>query len=431
MTGSWPADSEHTHETAGDQPRDQHGANDHAPAGGAGGPTDEPGTHGRTASTDDDPAAEGTAHEILPPLPAPWLARLTRMASDGAQRAGRSSRLRRVLGFVVPVALLAAAFVALGSQDDLNLRELVNKARTAPLPVVLTLLLSSVGTIVLTAWVHHLLILRHGRVGFWEMTGVTLSSMLLNYLPMRPGMIGRVGYHRLVNGISLKDNIKVLLWSNLLVMLASGGLLALCVGAALGLRICSNSVWFALLALAPMAGFALLGWHAHRVRPAADPQVYRPILGMAIRWAELHLWAARFWAAFQIVGVELGWGGALALAAAHTIALMIPISGNGLGLSEWFLGYGMVAMPTALSVAAVSNMEVGLAAGVIARGFEVIPIVPLGLLSGVYVRSRLMDAQRQPRPDAEQPAPATPHAAHQPSHAATGADPAAVTQRTA
>lgn len=322
-----------------------------------------------------------------------FFARFARKSLESFQNAGKSSKWRLVLGVVVPVALLLAAYVALRGQDELNTIELFNKAKHAPWYVALILVLSAAGTITATAALFWVLIHRHGKVGFWEMVGVTLSSALLNYLPMRPGMIGRVGYHKLVNRISVKDNIKVLLWANALVILASVGLLAVCLACwFLGMR--GDSWWFALFAFLPTGGFVLLGLHAKRVRPSADPEVFRPIMGMAIRWVELHIWAARFWAAFAVVGVDIGWGGALVLAAAHTAALMIPVSGNGLGLSEWFLGVGLMVMPASLSIAVVGNMEVGLAAGLVARGFEVVTLVPLGLIGGWFVRKRLMAARR-------------------------------------
>ncbi|MGP1346930.1 MAG: hypothetical protein ACTS3F_09740 [Phycisphaerales bacterium] len=318
-----------------------------------------------------------------------------RRSIEGFQSAGRSRVWRGALGVIVPVALLGAAYVALRGQEELNFFVLLDKAKAAPLPVVLALVMSVAGTVFMTSLLFWLLIQRHGKVGFWEMACLTQSSALLNYLPMRPGMVGRVGYHKLVNGITVRDSIKVLLWANVLIVLASLILLGVCMACAMVLR--GDSVVFALVALATIPAFAAFGWYARRARPAADPQIFRPIYGMAIRFIELHIWAVRFWAAFSIVGVEIGWGAALILAAGHTVALMIPISGNGLGFSEWFLGVGLMLMPMSLSVVSVGTMEPGLAAGLVARGFEAVTLVPLGLAGGYFVHRRVGEARREGR----------------------------------
>src|SRR4029079_8775600 len=49
---------------------------------------------------------------------------------------------------------------------------------------------------------------RHGPVGAVEVALLVGAAWVLNYLPLRPGMIGRIAYHKSVNGIEVVDSVR-------------------------------------------------------------------------------------------------------------------------------------------------------------------------------------------------------------------------------
>src|SRR5512145_2699255 len=71
-----------------------------------------------------------------------------------------------------------------------------------PRPAVLALLLAAVAAnLALSATCLRVLIARFGRVGTLEMQAVVATATLLNFLPLRPGLLGRVAWHRARSGI--------------------------------------------------------------------------------------------------------------------------------------------------------------------------------------------------------------------------------------
>jgi hypothetical protein len=65
----------------------------------------------------------------------------------------------------------------------------------------------------------------------------------------------------------------------------------------------------------------------------------------------------------------------LAIAALVRLALLVPIAPNGIGVREWAIGL------SAAAIAAGMTTELGLAAGLLDRAFEVAVAVPMGLLA--------------------------------------------------
>ncbi|MEM7623986.1 MAG: hypothetical protein AAF235_12385, partial [Planctomycetota bacterium] len=248
----------------------------------------------------------------------------------GRLRSLRSGRVRRVIGGIVAVLLLAAVGTVLFSAPDL-LRE----ARAAiagagfglialfVLLPVLNLLAVTGGFVVLTR--------RVGQVGGIEMFALLSSAWLLNYLPMRPGMIGRTVYHKTVNGIAVPDGVLVLAWGSGL-SLAAGFMMGVsALPGALGIG--GKTAALAFL-LAPVL-LALLGLGACTV---AKRGAWRTPAALLFKQLDMLVWAIRYDVAFDLVGRPIGIEAAALIAAISQATLLVPITGNGLGLREWAVG---------------------------------------------------------------------------------------------
>ena len=264
----------------------------------------------------------------------------------------------------------------------------------------------TLATPVLSASALRILTARYGPIGRGEMLALVCAAWLVNYLPLRPGMAARLAYHKAVNGIRVRDSLVALIWANAL-SLACGAVAIAAVGAA-ALAPAGAGAWagWALAAPAPLLGVA--AWWARRVRPEPDPEVWRPIAALALRFVELHLWAGRFWICFGAVGAPIPWSAALALAAVSFFAYLLPLAGNGLAAREWAVGLAASLLPAGLASAPLT-LENGLAADLNNRLVEVALAVPAGLIAIAWLassRRRAPGGGADATPDAPCPSPA-------------------------
>lgn len=289
---------------------------------------------------------------------------------------GRQDRpaARKVIGFVLGLLLLGAAGWAIARSGG-TIREAWSSVCAQPWLVAPALLLPLANWVVvsLSFWV---LMRRHGRIDAGEMTLLIGAAWLLNYLPLRAGMLGRVAYHRAVNKIAIADSVRVMV-----INLACGaGATVGVVGLAAAMAALRASAWGWAAALAAPAlvlgvwsltsarGSAVLGWRSWL------PRV------LLLRYADVLIWVARYWVVFRLTGTPIDLPASAAMAAACQLALAVPLVGNGLGLREWAVGLTAAALPAALAHGPMSTAQ-GLAADLANRAAEVAAALPVGLVS--------------------------------------------------
>lgn len=285
-----------------------------------------------------------------------------------------SQRAVRIRGAFLGLLLLAAAVAAIVSRRSAT--ERVSDAfLNAPTWMFMALALSVAITPLLTAAVFWILTRRYGRVGFGEMGSLILAAWLLNYLPLWPGMFSRVAYHRLVNGIPVRDSARVIVQAGAVSGIAAGlvGVLVLAVALPLGI-----TGWSA-ATVGVSGGMICAALALVTCRSAKMPHMWRYFGTTAVRTLELSVWALRYALAVRIVGGEVSADGALTIAALVQIAVLLPIAPNGIGVREWAVG--IAASGFAIGIAA----ETGLAAGLLDRGMEVLVAVPLGLMAAGWL----------------------------------------------
>ena len=141
-------------------------------------------------------------------------------------KSARSRTTHRLVGFVVGVLLIGAAVVALTRKPE-DLQTAWDSARLAPwwlLALTVLLPLANAFVVALSFWT---LMRRFGRVPFADMFALICTAWLLNYLPMRPGLIGRLAFHKLVHKVSLKSSVAVSVALALMSGLAAAHMLAI------------------------------------------------------------------------------------------------------------------------------------------------------------------------------------------------------------
>lgn len=298
------------------------------------------------------------------------------------------TRWRSLLGFAIGLALLAGAVYVASSQAG-TLRSAADSVRHAPPWLIgLCLLLPLVNWLLTSAqfWV---LMNRHAPVPARDMAALIASSWLLNMLPMRPGLVGRVAYHRAVHGVSVRDSLRVLIEGMACGVLSSGLVLGgvAIAGAIDAERARAAPAWAWGLALSAPVLLGALGGLALRARGG---QGWRLGAALAFRGLDLAVWAARYWVVFRLVGRPIEPGHAAAIAGVSQLAFLVPIAGNGLGVREWLVGLTAGALPLGGAVTGAARVSAGfgLSADLVNRAAEILVSVPLGLAATAWLSRR-------------------------------------------
>ncbi|MEM9560871.1 MAG: hypothetical protein AAF995_11230 [Planctomycetota bacterium] len=303
--------------------------------------------------------------------------------SGGTRTAAR--RRRSIVGSVLGLALTAAAVWVVVVNTDALATVRGAMSALAWWAVVLLLVLPAINWWIsaVSLWI---LTQRFGRVGLREMTALTAAGWLLNYLPLRPGMMGRIAYHKVRNGVLVRDSVRVLIESS--AMSAIGALLLIGIGL-LARREALGPGALALL----VVPFVALPLAAGLCRGATARAM---LLGGLCRWLDLLLWTARYLIVLPAVGIDADAAQAAVVGAVSQAALLVPISGNGLGVREWAVGLALGASGEAI--------ELALAADLLNRAAELLIVIPIGLI-GVGVSAAMIRQSKQPDARVQAPQP--------------------------
>ncbi len=291
-----------------------------------------------------------------------------------------NSRLKtpNLIGSVVGILLVVSAIAAIWFSRDDVLTAISAIQRPSPTLIAAALVLPLLNWLVIS-WSFCLLYRPTARIRYSEMIALIATAGLLNYLPLRPGMIGRFAYHRKVNKVPLRVSAKVLVQGVAISVLCSAWLLAF---AALLVDQSSVALWVAAALGVPVlltiGSIAMHKGHEHvSVLLAA---------GVA-RWLDLLIWSARYWVVFRLIDSPIDLSHAVLFAAVAQVVLFIPLTGNGLGFREWAIG--LVA-----SRFVATAVTVGLMADLVNRIAELAVAIPIGLIAWLIL-SKNLGASRQ------------------------------------
>jgi len=284
--------------------------------------------------------------------------------------------LRRTVGGAIGLGLLIAAIVVVARQHSsirLALQNVADQPIGDRLSLIAIMLASILGNIMLTGAMFWLLLSRYGppkrRAGALEMQAVIASATLINYLPLRPGVVGRVAYHKAVNGIAVRDSIVTVMQAALL-----SGLAALFLTA---VTLIAREQQFSPgpAALAPLPILLAAG--------ALAPRFARVFLWAgAARLLDVLVTALRYHAAFALIGSPIDWTASIAFACISVLATMVPLVSNGLGLREWAIGLLAPAI-------ASYQMELGLTADLLNRAAELVMVTLTGVPATLWLAKRV------------------------------------------
>ncbi len=329
--------------------------------------------------------------------------------------------MRSIAGFVAGLVLLGTAIWTVAQRQD-QLGRAWEAARGADVWIVVLCVTLPLFNWLFTSGMFVVLNGRYARVGAAEMSALIASAWLLNLLPLRPGLVGRVAYHRRVHGIRVRDSMKVLVLSVgstgtalvllLLAVAASGG------GAGPG----RAGVFILAPALALAAGAAVL---RRRAPPSPTPagdgasppgasHAWRLPAAVLMRYLDMVVWGVRYWLMFRLLGEPVGVLTAAAITVAAQFAMMTPVQ---LGLREWVVGGAGALLAVGGNEAVVQGSKghaaidaatPALMADVVMRAAELAVVIPLGLVCTAWLWGRLRAATEGIADPGEQPPPGCP-----------------------
>jgi hypothetical protein len=292
---------------------------------------------------------------------------------DALEEVSSASIWKRVLGFIVGVGLLGVALWVVFANRE-TVVSAFDEAAHAPRWLVVAAVLLPIAHWHLTSVVFWLVTRRFGMVRFGEMHLLIGAAGLLNYLPLRPGLFGRIAYHKRVNNIGVKDAVRVTVVCAVLAGIANG--LALAVGLA-GFELAAGKAWA--IVVAPVfvivgVGVGLSIWSGSIFTRSASLT-----LALGARYADTLVWIVRYAVAFALIGRPITPMQATVFAAAAQLAMMMPLVGNGLGVREWAIGLSLPLMEKDAA------RTVGLTADLLNRAAEVLSAVPIGIVCMVVL----------------------------------------------
>lgn len=278
------------------------------------------------------------------------------------------SRSRSIVMFIISMLLLGGAGYFVYSATD-GLDGVWESVRSSPWWMIVLIVIGPMGNHVSVALCLQSLQSRHGRVGIVEMYVLVGSAWLFNYMPMRPGLIGRIGYHKAVNKIRMRDSLESSIWSGILAGIAN----CVMVVVALVMMRFSEYGWSIALPLVPV----LMMFAACPMMPTRRSRLI--MRALAYRQIDVIVWLGRYWLAFTVLGLEMGVADIAIISAVSQLASLMPLTGSGIGFREWGVGLTASAGGHAMSTAIASDL--------INRAAETLVVVPVGLIcTGLVAR---------------------------------------------
>lgn len=308
--------------------------------------------------------------------------------SSGAPNPVR--RRRSAIVFVFGIALVAGAlWFALGAGSGAGaLNNAWHRAKYAPAPLLVATLALPLLNWLLTSAYYFVLTRRYGRVGAGEMASLIGASWLLNYAPLKPGLLGRVAYHKTVNRIEIADSVRVLASA-----IGAGvcAVLLLLFVAVLTPR--SASLALAIVTLGTPAFVCGVGTLTLRKKGHA----WRLSAVLGLRYLDALVWAARYAVIFEAIGKPVSPVQAATIAGVSQLVLVIPFAGNGLGLREWAVGLTAATLPGWFASPLTAEAAgIGVAADLLNRAAELGVAILVGVPCVLIATRRLSLATAGP-----------------------------------
>ena len=170
------------------------------------------------------------------------------------------------------------------------------------------------------------------RIGFFELQGVNLVATMLNYAPVRLGMISRFAWHMRVDGLRFLD---VVAWFASVLVLIATAIMVFGVATAIVPDV-GPGWWFLVVLGVLVAGASLslvprIAWIRRHGR-GADRILESPFarwIGLLLRMLDVGTYAGRIAFSLAILGIEMSPSHIILLAVVALVTNLLPIGRFG------------------------------------------------------------------------------------------------------
>lgn len=303
-------------------------------------------------------------------------------------RGGRRGLVRRVVPVLVGLVLVSGAVWVVVTRRG-AIGEGLGHAAGSPWWAITLIVLFPLLSVFATSCSLWLLTRRFGHVGLGEMNALVCGATLLNYLPMRPGLLSRLAYHKRVNHIAVRDSVRVLVEAVGLSVFAAGLLLALGLlrGSVTAQAGRGPSAWLDLgLFLLPVLLLAALAM-VFRLVPRCSSRCW-VLAAAGVRYLDMLVWTGRYALLLWVLGSPVDLETAVVIASLSQIAMLAPTGGGGFGVREWTVGL--------VGGSLGASLETALVADLINRAAELLVAVPVGLIGLGMVRRTMKRHEHHP-----------------------------------
>ena len=285
-------------------------------------------------------------------------------------------RLARPALYGLGIVLVGAAIAAANRADGPAVWPLV---RQATVWQWCALLLIPIGNWLLTSGLFSTLTGHFGRVDRGEMAALIGASWLLNYLPLQPGLLGRIAYHHRFHGIAVRHSLVVIGCSMGCTVMAAAIMVAVTVGTTQG----GLGGWLTPMLVGCGVLLVLTGVVIRLVRPGMFAG--RLALALGLRYADMGLAAIRYGVLFAMLGHPIRDSQGSMLAATSLVATLPPVP---MGLREW-------AVELLSRSASMAPATAGLRVDLLGRAGEVSVALVVGLVSAAWLYWQRQGRQRR------------------------------------
>lgn len=298
------------------------------------------------------------------------------------------------------MALLGASiWFAVSQQESASWPALTELDPALVVALMLAIFLSSIFLPGLQFWVVTRPFVTTRRLDFFTMQGLIAGSALLNYTPVKAGLIGRVAYLRHFHGVGLRAAV-VTHALIVAVFIMSCGIALLIMAWRPESGVMSGVVIVVAFVVLTVIGAPLLGVLIpakvavdSRMRTSRTWRIGFLALCFGTQVLSLAVTAVRWWLVFLIMGKPASLADSWLAALVHVVTVMGGPA-NGLGFREWLIGFA--AQRGFFSAEAQLNLSTGMAVSLVDRAAEAIILIVAGLFGLALVRRGLRAEKGSP-----------------------------------
>jgi hypothetical protein len=274
-------------------------------------------------------------------------------------------RRRQVLATGLGIGALAAAILALAWNRETVVDSLASLRSASPW-TLLALLGGCAAQLFLSGLVFWWLYRRFVPVPLLEMSALIAAANAANFLPLRPGLVGRIAYLRVRRAVPLAASVRVTV-------------------EAAGLSAAVVALVVLFVPLADRAGLpgtaAFLAGGLSVLLATVSPGLRPYAIAALGRLGELGVLTWRYLLAFALIGREIDVDAAMAFACIASASSLVPLVPNGMGVREWAIGLLAPAV-------AGHSLQEGIAAELVGRAAELAVTVPAGAIAAAWLARR-------------------------------------------